>query len=464
MPRHFRNFPPEPPLDRTATDGDTIAAVASPAGTGAISLIRISGVESLDVLTRLCGRDGRMFIDRRATRAVVQDDEGRIIDDVLVTVFLGPRSFTGEDVVEIAGHGGMWVTRKLLERILACGARAAAPGEFSQRAFFHGKLDLAQAEAIMDLIAAQSDLAMRAAHEQLAGRLGDKCEELRANLLGVVAHLEAYIDFPEEDIDPEVGAALIARIEAVRDGVQRLLATADQGRILREGVRTVIYGAPNVGKSSLLNTLVGHERAIVSEEAGTTRDTVEEWVRVGGIPLRLIDTAGVRETTDRIEAEGVRRSERQRELADLVLEVFDASKEPPPGAGGHATEGRHHLVVLNKCDLPEAPGWNGHTGLRVSCNSGAGVDELIHTIRDVLSFGEADWGDHAVAVNARHQQCLQRAAASLERSALLLEGGMEPEFVAVELREGLDAIGEISGRVDTEEILGSIFSQFCIGK
>lgn len=451
-------------MDRTATDGDTIAAVASPAGTGAISLIRISGVDSLSVLTRLCGRDGRKFIDRKATRAVIWDEEGRILDDVLVTVFLGPRSFTGEDVVEVAGHGGMWVTKRLLERALACGARAATAGEFSQRAFFHGKLDLAQAEAIMDLIAAQSDLAMRAAHEQLAGRLGERCEELRESLLGVVAHLEAYIDFPEEDIDPEVGAALIVRMEAVREGIQRLLATADQGRILREGVRTVIYGAPNVGKSSLLNTLVGHERAIVSEEAGTTRDTVEEWVRVGGIPLRLIDTAGVRETTDRIEAEGVRRSERQRELADLVLEVFDASVAPPPGAGSHAREGRHHLVVLNKCDLPEDSGWNGQMGLRVSCRSGSGVDELIHTIRDVLSFGEADWGDHAVAVNARHQQCLQRASASLERAALLLDGGMEPEFVAVELREGLDAIGEISGRVDTEEILGSIFSQFCIGK
>jgi tRNA modification GTPase len=367
-------------------------------------------------------------------------------------------------VVEIACHGGRLVTRRVLERLLDCGARAAGPGEFTQRAFFNGKLDLTQAEAVMDLISAQSDLALRAAHEQLEGGIGRQTGALREDLIGLVAHLEAWIDFPEEDIDPDTGDLFSARIDGVRQGIARLLATAEQGRILREGVRTVICGRPNAGKSSLLNLLLGSERAIVSDEAGTTRDTIEEVIVLDGVPLRLVDTAGLRGEAGGIEREGIRRTLHEAGRADLLLVVRDGAL-PMIESGVTLPESAGRVVtVLNKCDLGEHPEWSEQPGVRISCNSGEGLDELRRAIREALDLGEADWGEHAVAINTRHRDCLRRADESLETAAVLLESGAAPELAALELRGALEALGEISGKIDTEEILGAIFSRFCIGK
>jgi tRNA modification GTPase len=324
-------------------------------------------------------------------------------------------------------------------------------------------MDLTQAEAVMDLIGARTELALRAARVQLEGRLGKLSETIREDLIGEVAHLEAFIDFPDEDIDPEVGERMSGRLAGIEQRIRALADTADQGRMLREGVRTVIFGEPNVGKSSLLNQLAGYDRAIVSETAGTTRDTIDESVNVGGVALVLTDTAGVREVDDEIEREGVERSWRAVEQADLVLEVVDASR-PPEGGSRVSQPGQSHVLVLNKHDLGEDAGWSDVDGARVSCLTGDGIGELVGRILAVLHLNEADWGEEAVAVNARHRNCLRRAAEALGRGRELLSTGAAPEFVAVELREALDQVGAIAGKVDVEEILDGIFSSFCIGK
>ena len=448
------------------TGSDTIAAIATPPGQGAIALLRLSGPEAGAIARGVFSR--AVGPPRIQTHGAIRAADGAVIDEVLLTWFPAPRSYTGEDVVEIACHGGMLVTRKVLDRLLEAGARPAEPGEFSQRAFLNGKMDLTQAEAVMDLISAQTDLALRAAHEQLAGRLGQALMGLRADLIGIVAHVEAYIDFPEEDIDPETGQELLDRIDSTRKVVDRLIATADQGRILREGVRTVICGAPNVGKSSLLNVLLGFDRAIVSDTAGTTRDTIEEVINLRGIPIRLIDTAGVRESDDAVEREGMARTRAQIANAELVLEVFDASAPKPATDGGTIASqipaGAHHLRLLNKIDLGEHADWSAEDGVRISCSNQAGMDALIDTIFSKLGGPGAQWGADLVAINARHQRCLVRASGDLLAARQRLAEGESPEFAALELRSALDAIGEVVGKTDVDEILGEIFSRFCIGK
>lgn len=442
----------------------TIAAIATPTGVGAISLIRISGSKAMDVADQACGGIASSTMPRVARRCRIRDRYGAVIDDGLITVFLGPNSFTGEDTVEFAGHGGVLVTREVLARFLECGAVHAAPGEFSQRAFLNGKLDLTQAEGIMDLISAQTRLAIRAAHSQLEGNLGKRTTAARDELLEILAHLEAWIDFPDEDIDPQTATQLRARISGILATIDSLLATAGQGRILREGVRTVIFGEPNVGKSSLLNRLLGFERAIVSDIPGTTRDTIEEVINLSGIPLRLIDTAGVRESEDLIETQGIQRTVRQIESADLLLEIADASQPRPERAvypSNHAT----HLLVLNKSDLGEHHSWKAADATRISCTSGEGFDALSDKIRVALHFTNADFGEHAIAINARHKASLTLARTNLTAALdLLTEVTSDPELAAIDLREALDALGEIPGKVDTEDLLGVIFSQFCIGK
>lgn len=449
---------------------DTITAVATPFGEGAIAMLRLSGSNALEIAGRVCrvsSGEVATLRPRRLHRAQLLAADGAVLDDVLVSVHRAPASYTGEDVVEVTCHGGILVTRRALDALLAAGARAAAPGEFTQRAFLNGKMDLTQAEAVMDLISAQTDLALRAASEQLAGRLGQRVNGLREDLLSLVAHIEAYIDFPDEDIDPDTGAALLARFDGGLAALDALLATAGQGRILREGVRTVIYGEPNVGKSSLLNALVGHERAIVSEIPGTTRDTVEEFINLRGLPLRLIDTAGLRDTADPVENAGIARTRDTLARADLALRIVDASQPPllvtdlaSPGA---ATE----ILVLNKIDLGVASAWTGdehRTAVRVSCRTGEGMDALAMAIYERVTGGQQAWNPSAAAINARHQHCLARARESLAVARTALAAHLSPEFVALDLRAALDAVGEVVGGVDTEEILGKIFSTFCIGK
>ena len=447
-----------------ADQNPTIAAIASPLGVGAISLIRVSGPRAFEIADEACRGIASSTMPRLARRCKIRDRSGAVIDDGLLTVFLCPNSFTGEDTVEFAGHGGILVTREVLARFLECGAVHASPGEFSQRAFLNGKLDLTQAEGIMDLISAQTRLALRAAHSQLEGTLGKRTTAARDELLEILAHLEAWIDFPDEDIDPQTAIQLRSRIDGILETIDSLLFTADQGRVLREGVRTVIFGEPNVGKSSLLNRLLGFDRAIVSDIAGTTRDTIEEIINLHGIPLRLVDTAGVRESSDLIETQGIQRTVRQIEDADLLLEIADASLPRPERAvypSNHAT----HLLILNKSDLGEHPSWKDADAIRISCLSQDGFDQLSEKIRSALHFTEADFGEHAVAINARHQASLALAKTNLLAALELLdEENSDPELAAIDLREALDALGEIPGKVDTEDLLGVIFSKFCIGK
>jgi tRNA modification GTPase len=441
---------------------DTIAAISTPIGEGAIAVVRLSGRQALSVLTKVfTGPTApEKFTHRRVFYGAIHDS-GAKIDDVLVTCFQAPNSYTGENVVEISCHGGILVTRRILDLLLASGARMADPGEFTQWAFLNGKMDLTQAEAVMDLIRAQTELALRAANEQLAGHLGNELAAIRELLLTTLAHVEAYIDFPDEQIDPDTGKTLIDRVQSLEARLDRLLATADQGRVLRFGLRTVIYGAPNVGKSSLLNLLLGYDRAIVSEVPGTTRDTIEEVINVRGIPVRLIDTAGARESSDLVESEGIRRTQQQVEQADLVLQVVDSSK---PSAGFEVLDGSNSVLLLNKCDLGIDPQWREFAGIPFSCKERVGLEELNQAIWDRVIGEKVKLADVRVAINARHQACLQNARQLLSEGACSLQDGKSPEFVSIELRGALDAVGEVVGKVDTEDLLGKIFSEFCIGK
>ena len=441
---------------------DTIAAISTPVGEGALAVIRLSGPGALSVFALVFrgALSPAKFVPRRVVFGEIHDLAGKV-DEVLATYFRAPNSYTGEDVVEISCHGGVLVTRRVLDLLLANGARMANPGEFTQRAFLNGKMDLTQAEAVMDLIRAQTELALRAANEQLAGRLGSELAEIRELLLTTLAHVEAYIDFPDEQIDPDTGKALRDRILALENRLDRLLATADQGRVLRHGLRTVIYGAPNVGKSSLLNLLLGYDRAIVSEVPGTTRDTIEEVINVGGIPVRLIDTAGARESSDLVESEGIRRTHWQVEQADLVIHVVDCSLPP---TGVKLFDRSKNVLLLNKADLGVHPEWQTVIGIRFSCKEKSGLEDLNQAIWDRVMGGAVKVDDVRVAINARHQACLQNAKQLLETGRRTLEDAKSPEFISIELREALDAIGEVVGKLDTEDLLGKIFSEFCIGK
>src|SRR6202040_3014104 len=357
-------------------------------------------------------------------------------------------------------HGGVLVTRRILELFLSAGARMAGPGEFTQRAFLNGKMDLTQAEAVMDLIRAQTELALRAANEQLAGRLGAELTEVREELLTTLAHVEAYIDFPDEQIDPDTGKALLDRILRLEDRLDRLLATADQGRVLRHGLRTVIYGAPNVGKSSLLNLLLGYDRAIVSEIPGTTRDTIEDTINFHGIPVRLIDTAGARESRDRVEQEGIRRTRVELEQADLILHMVDASS---PGKENIRSD-QKRLLILNKVDLGLHPDWKGVDGIRFSCRTDFGREALENKIRNRGIGGEVSLQNSHIAISARHQSCLYAAEQAVNKASEGIAQRQLPELIAVDLRSALDEIGDVVGKHDTEDLLGKIFNEFCIGK
>lgn len=439
---------------------DTIAAIATAPGTGAIAVIRVSGESALEVV-QVCTA-GKVLQPRLATLVRVYDDSGSVVDECVATYFAGPASFTGEDTVELSCHGGMLVTRRVLERVLACGARPAEPGEFTRRAFENGKMELTQAEAVMDIISAGSDLALRAAQNQLQGAIGNRVASAADVLINVAAHVEAYIDFPEEDIAPDTTDALLAQLDEVETVLRHLLSTADEGRLLREGIRTAIVGAPNVGKSSLLNMLLGYERAIVSSVAGTTRDTIEESVALGGLKLRLIDTAGLHESADAIECAGMERSRRAGAEADLLLEVADATA--PRQHLELLQTGAHHLLVLNKCDQPEHADWVcEQSAIRISCHQGTGLAELEQAVEQ-LFLHDAGERDSLAAINTRHRHALVQALEYMGAARTALLAGESPEFVDVELRAALDALGSITGRIDTEDILTRVFATFCLGK
>jgi len=445
--------------ENTLTAGDTIAAISTPLGQGAIALVRLSGATAIEIADLVFR--GKQMPSKFASHVqhlgeVFCDD--RLIDQAMLAVHRAPASYTGEDLVEISCHGGMLVTSRVLEACLRAGARAARPGEFSERAFLNSKMDLTQAEAVIDLIRANTDLAMRAASEQLEGKLGNSFRQIRDEIVGAIAQVEASIDFPEEDIAPDQGEALIARIARAHRRIDELLATAQRGRIIRAGVRVVIYGPTNAGKSSLLNRLLGYDRAIVSATPGTTRDTIEEVVNLGGVAVRLRDTAGLRDTHDELEREGVSRTHQALETADGRLLVLDASE-----ARKDDFDSREALIVLNKSDLPEHSDWRETSALRISCATGAGFDMLEREILEKIGFQKLQ-PESALAVNTRHAECLHRAAEALERTLENIRASITAEYLAVDLRDALRAIEEVIGMTDDEAVRDAIFSQFCIGK
>jgi tRNA modification GTPase len=447
--------------------GDTISAISTPAGEGAIALIRVSGANAIEVADEIFrGKEKpSRFASHVQHFGEILDGADQLIDQVVLSVHRAPASYTGEDLVEISCHGGALVSAKVLEACLRAGARAARPGEFTERAFLNGKMDLTQAEAVIDLIRARTDLALRSATEQLEGRLGEKIRKIRDELISLLAHIDASIDFPEEGIAPDEGETLRARLDSVREEIAALLATADQGRILREGVRVVIYGATNAGKSSLLNRLLGYDRVIVSETHGTTRDTIEETVNLDGVPIRLLDTAGLRASVNELEREGIARTEKSLQLADLRLHIADRNAARPPHFDEPAGDA-NEIVILNKRDLPEHPDWSRHGGIRaqrVSCLTGEGLPELQKEILARVSKQNLR-PESTVAINTRHRDCLRRALESCDRARVALGQTLPPEYVAVDLNEALRAVGEVIGAVDVEQILESVFGQFCIGK
>lgn len=458
-------------LTVSGMNADTIAAIASPPGRGAVALIRISGDHSLEIVRKIYRGCADLPPRSRFQHLgeIFDPQTGDVIDQVLMTHFPAPHSFTGEEVVEIGCHGGMLVTKAILDALYQSGAEPAQPGAFSQRAFLNGKIDLTQAEAIMDLISAKTELARRAANRQLRGGLGTEVESLRQNLIGLIAQVEAWIDFPEDDIDTDSQSALLARLDEILTRMDSLLATAEQGRFLREGVRTVIAGPPNAGKSSLLNLLLGFDRAIVNEAAGTTRDTIEEMINLNGFPIRLIDTAGIRDDGVSVEMEGILRSHNEIRQADLVLLVIDSSVSAEALQSIPIPQDNTRVMkILNKSDLPTHPDWkecHAESCTSISCLTGSGKDKVSAAIASLLSgeTGAFATGD-IVAINARHQHCLLTAESELAAARHKITGSESPEFIAVDLRSSLDAIGEIVGKTDIDEILSEIFSTFCIGK
>ncbi len=446
---------------------ETIAALATPTGTSALAVLRISGPDTARLARELCGDTPP---PRCAQRADYRDRAGVLLDDVLVTWFRGPASYTGEDVLEISAHGNPFIAQKILEDLLARGCRAAAPGEFTQRAFLHGRMDLSQAEAVMDLIHARSERALTAANQQLRGALGRHLTLLVEGLLGVLARIEAYIDFPDEDLPDEDRALVLQEIARLTVDTRRLLATSHYGDVLRDGLKTVILGEPNAGKSMLLNCLLGHERALVSAEPGTTRDYLEERIIIGPHSLRLIDTAGINPTPAALEKLGMAKSLERAAEADLILLVIDSSSPAPqfPEAVQAMLVPARTVVILNKTDLPPCrtplTGYEAHEVLHFSALTGAGREALEAAIVRRAETLAVSLGADLIAINARHADALGRAQRGLEEATAKLRTNEASELVASDLRSALAAYGEISGKIDNERMLDHLFATFCIGK
>ena len=445
---------------------ETICALATPPGTGGIGVIRLSGPDAFAVTGRVCGGIScAAFQGHTLHRSRVLAADGvTVIDDVLLAVFHGPRSYTGEDVVEISAHGSPLLIGKILARLLESGARLARPGEFTQWAFLNGKMDLAQAEAVGDLIAAQTEQAHRQARRQSEGRLSRAVNDIRSGVLGVLARIEASIDFPEEvgELDAALCTDALARSERQ---IADLLATAGQGILTRAGLQVVLAGRPNVGKSSLLNALLRTNRAIVTPVPGTTRDVIEESLNLNGITVRLSDTAGLRETDDAVEQIGVARTRAVIDSADLVLLVLDAAvgETAEDTTLRQALSSRPSLLVWNKWDLPGLDNFPGE-GIAVSALTGWNLDVLEAAIAQ-SALGEAGAGaESALVTHARHQQALEASAAQILAAYRSLHTGLPADFASIDLRGALDSLGTITGETATEDIIAEIFSRFCIGK
>lgn len=445
-----------------ATASDTIAAIATAAGAGGVGIVRLSGPAAQAIAETICAR---ALTARHAHHARFTDADGGLIDDGIALYFPAPRSFTGEAVVELQAHGSPVVLQQLVMRACALGARRARPGEFSERAFLNGKLDLAQAEAIADLIAAADTRSARAARRALDGVFSQRVETIAQALLQLRIHVEAAIDFADESLDTLGGDVVRAKLAAAREKLRGLLADAERGRKLRDGLHVVLVGPPNAGKSSLLNVLAGSERAIVTDVAGTTRDALRESIRLDGVELTLVDTAGLREGGDAIEREGMRRARNELRQADLAMIVLDA-RMPEAGLAAvraDIAEVPQKLWIHNKCDLLAGIPGDSEDTVHVSAVTGHGLDDLHRRLRALASDSGDEGSEGEFSARARHVEALQR---TLEHADAALEHVRQEqlELSAEDLRLAHDALGEITGRISADDMLGHIFSTFCIGK
>ncbi|MCY4554457.1 MAG: tRNA uridine-5-carboxymethylaminomethyl(34) synthesis GTPase MnmE [Candidatus Poribacteria bacterium] len=458
---------------------DTIAAIATARGEAGIGIVRVSGALALTIAAEVFRSPRNVSPTQLPTHTLTYGhvvdatESDEIIDEVLLGIMHAPKTYTGEDIVEFNCHGGTIPLTAVLDVVVKNGARIAEPGEFTKRAFLNGRLDLAQAEAVAELIASKTDLSRKIAVEALAGKLSDTVNGLNDRLATLLAEIEASIDFPEEDLDFMKVETQLETARTVQTDLTTLLETAAEGRLITEGVNVAILGKPNVGKSSLLNALVGTTRAIVTDIPGTTRDTIEEMMNIDGIPLKLIDTAGIRHTDDFVEQQGVERSKAVRDRAELLLMMFDAS-QPLNDADLEllkTAQSASAILILNKMDLPVV---TSPTALLAHCPKkpvvetvipeGKGLDKLKAIVSEELLGGESVIGESPIVTNARHQEALRRANEGLNYAIESLENGMPPDLIAVDLRISLDGLGDIVGKTTTEDILDRIFSQFCVGK
>lgn len=457
---------------------DDIAAISTPIGSGGIGIVRISGSGSVGIADKIfVSADGRKLCDKKSHTItyghIVNPKTGETLDEVLVMLMLSPRTYTKENIVEINCHGGLLVTKKVLELVLNNGARLAEAGEFTKRAFLNGRIDLSQAEAVMDIIDSKTELSRKTAMNQLEGSIKQKVHGLREEILDMIAAIEAAIDYPEHDVEEETYSQMHKRITLLKSEIKKLIESADMGRIIREGVEAVILGKPNVGKSSLLNLLLMEERAIVTDIPGTTRDTVEEYMNLGGIPVKIVDTAGIRETGDKVEKIGVEKSRKCAEAADIIFMMIDASC-PLSDEDMEILDfikGRKAVILANKTDIDiniDVDALCKYTDaeniIYISVKEGSGIEKLTERFKDMFLGGDVAAKESVLISNARHKNMLEKAMEALDRAIATIESGMPEDFISMDLQDALTALGEITGDSVDDEIIDRIFTRFCLGK
>lgn len=455
---------------------DTIAAIATPMGEGGIAIIRVSGPEAIAVVDKIFrGKQQLSTVDTHTIHygMLIDPQTGERVEEVLVSVMRAPRTFTREDVVEVNCHGGIVSVQRVLDLILDNGARLAEPGEFTKRAFLNGRIDLSQAEAVIDLIRAKTDRAMKVALAQVEGKLSKQVRALRQNLIEAMAHIEVTLDYPEHDVEEVTQHFLLSKCQEVKAKIGRMLETAKQGKILREGLSTAIVGRPNVGKSSLLNSLVQEEKAIVTDVAGTTRDVIEEYVNVRGVPLRLIDTAGIRETEDVVEKIGVEKSRQILQQADLILLVVNYNQplSDEDRAIFEAVRGMRVIVIVNKTDLPRQLDLDelkrhfpDQPMILTSVKEETGIDQLEEAIASIFFNGRVQQEDLTYVSNARHIALLRQAEQAIDDAIAGIRDQMPIDMVQIDIKKAWELLGEVIGESVGEDLIDQIFSQFCLGK
>lgn len=447
---------------------ETIAAICTPLGEGGVAMIRISGKEAVCVANRIFSGDVQSFASHSAHYGKIVSLSREVIDDVLLLPMLAPHSYTGENTVEIFCHGGGLIARRVLEVIFSAGARAAKPGEFTYRSFLNGKLDLAQAEAVQSVIAAKNERALDAAEKQLQGALSEKILHFQKKLTHIAAILEAWVDFPEEGLEFASTEEVVNELDQIANAIQKLLSTYHDGKIIHEGISLCLAGSPNVGKSSLMNRLLDRDRAIVSDIPGTTRDLLEDHLRLGDLNFRLTDTAGIRESKEQIEQEGIRRSKLAVDESDIVLLVLDIQKgvQPSDQMLLQTMPQQKTLVAWNKTDLPHSPppSLPCHHVVPISAKSGCGIAELRKAINEIVWEKGPPSKEEVLITNVRHKEALEEAHTNCQAVKKGLQKGVSAEFIAMDMRQTLKALGRIIGTDITEEVLSSIFANFCVGK